>query len=152
MSSTTTFSDFLSAVDAGDAVVAIAGPSVALPSGARRVSGAVMTNLDGLYDEFTRAWDFPSYFGRNKDAFDDCMRDLSGSPLITVITDAQELLTDGSRNLRWFAESLVFYRDHYLDEDPRRTFAVVLRVEGKQVAAVRRRWRALDIAPLTLGS
>jgi RNAse (barnase) inhibitor barstar len=43
----------------------------------RLVDGASMGDRDGLFDEFAAALEFPSWFGRNWDAFLDCLRDLS---------------------------------------------------------------------------
>ena len=33
-------------------------------------------SVAAVFDEFAAAFQFPYYFGRNKDAFDECMRDL----------------------------------------------------------------------------
>lgn len=118
----------------------------------RRVDGRRMTDLSGVYDEFARAWRFPGHFGRNKDAFDDCMRDLAGSVLITEIDDATRLLVDAPGQLRWFADSLEFYRDHYRGADPPAVFTVVLRVDPAQSASVRRRWHRIGVEPVPIGS
>ncbi|ORV52486.1 hypothetical protein AWC05_23665 [Mycobacterium florentinum] len=42
----------------------------------RIVEGSHIKTLDAVYDAFAEAWDFPEWFGRNADAFDDFMRDL----------------------------------------------------------------------------
>lgn len=149
-----TFDEFLRSARAGRAVVALrpadadTGP-VAVD--AHRVDGAAMTRLSGLYAEFARAWTFPDYFGANKDAFDDCMRDLHGSPLITEIVNAQRVLVDEPRQLRWFSDALSFYADSYRAELEPATFAVVLTVPSAALTAVRRRWRNVGAEPVLLG-
>ncbi|MFW0789323.1 barstar family protein [Gordonia sp. CPCC 205333] len=152
MSGTVTFDDFLDGARRGGAVVALRSEAAAVElAGARRVDGADMTRLAGVYSEFARAWEFPDYFGANKDAFDDCMRDLTGSPLVTEISSAQRLLVDEPRQLRWFADALTFYADHYRQARPGATFAVVLTVPATVRASVRRRWRNVDVEPILLG-
>lgn len=148
MSSTTTFDEFLSADDVVALRRADAPP---LTDNARLVDGASMTDLAGVYAEFARAWEFPSHFGANKDAFDDCMRDLDGSVLITEITDAQRLLVDEPRQLRWFAGALEFYAQSYRQERPAVRFAVVLSAPTEHFAVIRRRWRTVDVEPILLG-
>ena len=128
----------------------------------RRVDGAEATTLGGLYTAFAEAWDFPEYFGRNKSAFDDCMRDLDGADdpdtaprgFLTHIRNAQRLLTDAEADFDWFAESLPFYRDHYRDHFGQSVsgraavFAVVLSAPRRSHEAVRARGRAAGV-PVT---
>lgn len=148
MSRPTTFDEFLSS----DAVVALrSADAPALPETPHVVDGTAMTDLAGVYSQFATAWAFPDYFGRNKDAFDDCMRDLAGSPLITEITDAQRLLLDEPRQLRWFAAALEFYARSYRAQEPAVRFAVVLSAPADLRATVARRWRAVDVEPIRLG-
>ncbi|GAB17599.1 hypothetical protein GOEFS_036_00380 [Gordonia effusa NBRC 100432] len=153
MSRTATFAEFLANAQRSDDVVALRSDSnaAALSVAPRHVDGAAMPGLAGVYSEFARAWEFPDYFGANKDAFDDCMRDLSGSELVTEIRSAQKLLIDEPRQLRWFANSLAFYAEHYRRASPAATFAVVLTVPATDLAAVRRRWQNVDVTPILLG-
>lgn len=126
------------------------------PSGrfeVRTVDGAAMTTLSGLFTAFARAWDFPDSFGHNRDAFDDCMRDLDGPALsagdipaagyLTHITRAHNLLTSDLGQLGWFADSIAFYGKHYHDEArPSATFAVVLSTSPRRREKVAERWHA----------
>jgi RNAse (barnase) inhibitor barstar len=48
--------------------------------GMRIVDGAAMVDRAALFDVFAVACDFPDWFGRNWDAFADCLRDLSWLP------------------------------------------------------------------------
>ena len=71
----------------------------------REVTGRTMTTVNGLYETYARAWDFPDYFGHNADAFDECMRELddsagpTDSPAgdLTDIVDADRLLAHADR-------------------------------------------------------
>ncbi|GAA4641127.1 barstar family protein [Gordonia humi] len=114
---------------------------------ARRVDGEAMRTVDGVLDSLAAAWRFPDHFGRNRDALDDCMRDLptdlptaEGGPstgLLTIVVHAGALLADAPDELEWFAESVDFWHDHYHD----RRFAVLLTDDDP--AAVRDRWAAV---------
>ncbi|MFZ2242646.1 MAG: barstar family protein [Gordonia amarae] len=119
----------------------------------RTVDAAEMTTLSGLFSAFAQAWEFGDSFGHNKDAFDDCMRDLDGPALtagvvpptgyLTHISRAHNLLTSDLSQLEWFASSLLFYRDHYAHQaHPSATFAVVLSTSGRRRPVVRERWQA----------
>ncbi|MFT4043980.1 MAG: barstar family protein [Gordonia sp. (in: high G+C Gram-positive bacteria)] len=123
----------------------------------REIDAAHMRTLDGLYDSYAAAWDFPDYFGHNKDALNDCMRNLheknatwptdearpatGPGGYLTVINNADQLLADAPTQLRWFAEALALYRDHYRDvASPRATFATLLIAPPALLSAVTLRW------------
>ncbi|WP_168706935.1 barstar family protein [Gordonia paraffinivorans] len=147
---------FLDAASSGGTAVAVTtatelpdlGPSVRV----RTVSGTTATTLGGLYSSFARVWGFPDHFGRNKDAFDDCMRDLDTpdtqgrAPGIVVvhITQAHRLLDDDRPGFDWFADSVGFYRDHYRDAG--HGFAVILSTSTSRLAEVRSRWQRAGVA------
>jgi RNAse (barnase) inhibitor barstar len=44
------------------------------------VDGRWMSDRNGVFDQFSAALEFPSWFGRNWDAFADCLKDLSWLP------------------------------------------------------------------------
>ncbi|MGP3707493.1 barstar family protein [Gordonia paraffinivorans] len=119
------------------------GPSVRV----RTVSGTTATTLAGLYSSFARVWGFPDHFGRNKDAFDDCMRDLDTpdadgrvpDTIVVHITQAHRLLEEDRSGFEWFADSVCFYRDHYRGVG--RGFAIVLSTSAPRLAEVRSRWQ-----------
>ncbi|WP_461109636.1 barstar family protein [Tessaracoccus terricola] len=78
---------------------------------ARLVRGRKMRTRSGLFDEFSAALQFPPYFGENRDAFDECIRDLenlpSGRGYVVAITEPEEVLRDELESVfGWFANSL----------------------------------------------
>ncbi|GAA2385938.1 MULTISPECIES: barstar family protein [Gordonia] len=142
------------------------GPATALAIGdvttyrtgaaVRRLPGDRMRTLDGLYDLFAAAWDFPGHFGHNKDAFDDCMGDLPtglrtptgarATALLTVVSDAGRLLADAPEgDFEWFATSPAHWRER-LRRSGRR-FGLVLLTSADDAAAVAGRWEGAG-APL----
>jgi hypothetical protein len=63
----------------------------------RRMQGSAMTTLDGLFDEVSSGLFFPNYFGRNWDALDECLVDLSWLPApayVLLIDGALDVLSD----------------------------------------------------------
>ena len=137
------------------------GPGVALGVGdvdtyrtgaaVRRLSGADMRTVDGVYDSFAAAWDFPAHFGFNKDAFDDVIGDLPAglhtstgavaTGVLTVITAADQLLADATTDdLEWFATSPSFWQERCARDD--RGFGIVLLAAADAVDVVEQRWLA----------
>ncbi len=72
------------------------------------VRGRRMTTLDGVFDEFAAALQFPYYFGANKDAFDECLSEVreADDPPSVLVFDAHELLTGEPDQLAWFVTVL----------------------------------------------
>ncbi|MGO3326242.1 barstar family protein [Gordonia sp. (in: high G+C Gram-positive bacteria)] len=120
---------------------------------ARRVDAARMRTVGGVLDALAQTWDFPAHFGRNRDALDDCMRDLptglhtpEGAPSsgwLTIIENASQLLADEPDALKWFAESIDFWRDSYRNSHDDARFAVLLLDDAP--AVVRERWAELGV-------
>src|SRR3989339_103616 len=61
------FNDFINSLENGGDLTVI-------------LKGQKMHTLSSLYDEFTVDLSFPNYFGRNLDAFEECINDLSWLP------------------------------------------------------------------------
>jgi hypothetical protein len=64
---------------------------------ARFVRGKRMRNEAGVLDEFAAAWQFPWYYGRNWNAFSECISDLhwiAGTDLLCVVLDSDQLLVE----------------------------------------------------------
>ena len=130
----------------------------------RTIDGAHTKTLDALFDAFAEAWHFPPWFGRNKDAFNDFMRDLdnmvntaTGRPpasgYLTDITDAHLVLADQPDAFSWFAKKMPFYRDYYRDEaSPPAAFGLLLSAPPDQLHEIRERWltAAIPVATVTI--
>ncbi len=64
----------------------------------RGIRGRKTRALDGLFDEFAAAFQFPYHFGENWSAFRDCVSDLDWLPfqsgVVLLVYDAVEVLVD----------------------------------------------------------
>jgi hypothetical protein len=61
----------------------------------RFLRGTKMTDVRGVFDQFSAALQFPYYFGENWAAFSECIQDLSWLPAnhyVLVVFDASEVL------------------------------------------------------------
>ncbi|WP_406283698.1 barstar family protein [Embleya sp. NBC_00896] len=61
------------------------------------LDGRKMLDSQGVFEEFSRVFRFPVYFGWNWDAFSDCLRDMSWVPAqryLAVVGYAESLLVD----------------------------------------------------------
>ena len=59
----------------------------------------------GLLGEFARMLDFPAYFGKNWDAFEECLTDLHWLPApgyLFIMTEAEQVLPDHEREYETF--------------------------------------------------
>lgn len=77
----------------------------------RVVRGRKARAVDGLFDEFAAALQFPLYFGENKDAFNECMAGLENLPAgqgyVVAIAEPDQVLADASGDdLRWLVAAL----------------------------------------------
>jgi RNAse (barnase) inhibitor barstar len=62
-----------------------------------RLRGREMRTKAALFDEFAAALQFPDYFGRNWDALDECLNDLSwlpGRAYLLLVSDALAVLSE----------------------------------------------------------
>jgi hypothetical protein len=68
-----------------------------------------MTTADEVFGEFRVALEFPSYFGRNWAAFDECLSDLSwlsADAYVLVIMNAHKLMRSEPAELAYLIETL----------------------------------------------
>jgi hypothetical protein len=71
--------------------------------------GKKMATVQGLFDEFSAALQFPYYFGNNAGAFDECMTDLSwlpGKMYAVIIFDSSDFLVSEPEQLPLFVDAL----------------------------------------------
>jgi RNAse (barnase) inhibitor barstar len=76
----------------------------------RVLDGRKMNDADSLFTEFAAALSFPDYFGRNWEALDECLADLSWVPAmgyVLLITDSSEVLVGSSREWEILVDTLV---------------------------------------------
>jgi RNAse (barnase) inhibitor barstar len=94
---------------------------------------------ESLFSELTKTLMFPSYFGNNWDAFDECLSDLSWLPHqshLFIIHDAPRLLELGE-DLETFVDILREASAEWSDSHPEGTFKVVLTVSKHDESALR---------------
>ena len=126
----------------------------------RVVRGRKMRDIEGVFDEFASALQFPLYFGENKDAFDECMTSLERVPLgrgiCLVITQPDQVLMDSAFDeMNWFANSLLVVSktwgtpvsDGEWWDRPSVPFNVILAGEPRVTERARVLWSAAGVVP-----
>ncbi|MEV0252105.1 barstar family protein [Nocardia sp. NPDC050712] len=116
----------------------------------RELRGAKMRTTAGVFDEFAAAFQFPYYFGENKDAFDECLRDLGeflgdAAGYVAVVRDSGELLAEQPRERGWFTEAIADSAGYWARRGI--SFRVVLQGRAPEAPAA----VAARVVPLTLG-
>ncbi|MEV4130405.1 barstar family protein [Nocardia sp. NPDC049707] len=106
----------------------------------RELRGPKMRTTARVFDEFAAAFQFPYYFGANKDAFDECLRDLDdfvgpAAGYVAVIRDSADLLIDELEERGWFAEAMRDAADYWSTKGL--AFRVVLQGEPSDPEIVR---------------
>jgi hypothetical protein len=106
----------------------------------RELRGPKMRTTAGVFDEFAAAFQFPYYFGANKDAFDECLRDLDdfvgpAAGYVAVIRDSADLLVDELEERTWFTETMRDAADYWFEKGL--AFRVVLQGEPADPQIVR---------------
>ncbi|WP_164479238.1 barstar family protein [Nakamurella antarctica] len=74
-----------------------------------KIDGKDMKNLDSLFARYAEIFRFPSYFGGNWPAFNECITDLSDLPAkayLTIITEADCVLQSEPAELPTFIKHL----------------------------------------------
>ncbi|WP_054815701.1 barstar family protein [Nocardia arizonensis] len=84
----------------------------------RELRAEKMRGVGGVFDEFAAAFQFPYYFGENKDAFDECLRDLddflgAAPGYVAVVRNSSALLADEPRERDWFAGAMRDCADYW---------------------------------------
>jgi len=76
----------------------------------RWVRGNRMHTVDGLFEEFAAALQFPWYFGWNWGAFDECLSDLGWidfSSFVIILRNAEQVLLDDCLDLPAFLRGVL---------------------------------------------
>lgn len=130
----------------------------------RVVRGQKMRTDEALFNEVAAAFQFPSYFGENWDALDECIVDLEwlapGSGYVLYVVRADEVLADerewsigvfvrvlNKAIMEWGTEVA---QGEWWDRPPV-AFNVVLQVDPQSADAGRSRWIAAGAAVDPLG-
>jgi hypothetical protein len=94
-----------------------------------QLNGRRMHTKRHLFAEFAAALHFPSYFGNNWDALDECLKDLEWLPAagyILFISDAIEILSDDTKEMDILLGVLQTAGKAWAATVPPRPFHVVL--------------------------
>ncbi|MFD3429459.1 barstar family protein [Nocardia fluminea] len=105
----------------------------------RELRGTKMRTVAELFDEFAAAFQFPYYFGANKDAFDECLRDLDdfvgdAPGYVAVIRTADDLLAEQPAERAWFEAAMRDCAAYWARRDV--AFRVVLQGDADTFGAV----------------
>ncbi|MFC4124969.1 barstar family protein [Nocardia rhizosphaerae] len=105
----------------------------------RELRGAKMRTVAGLFDEFAAAFQFPYYFGANKDSFDECLRDLDdflgdAPGYVAVVRTASDLLAAEPAERAWFDAAIRDCAAYWTRRDV--VFRVVLQGDPDTFGAV----------------
>jgi len=137
----------------------------------RWLRGDRMRTVDGVFDEFSAAMQFPWYFGQNWGAFDECLGDLEWiefSALVIVIFDADQVLVEDPLDMSAFLRGVVGAYEQFAQpidrgewwDRPAKPFHVVLQMSeaeshrwlsGLEAIRVDNRGATLSEGGLTLG-
>lgn len=83
----------------------------------RTLRGNKMRTRQGLFDEFVAAFQFPGYFGRNWNAFEECLGQMDyvdpGKGIVILIRLPEELLADEPEARKVFSEILTDVSKEY---------------------------------------
>ncbi|WP_410873661.1 barstar family protein [Nocardia sp. A7] len=105
----------------------------------RELRGTKMRTMAELFDEFAAAFQFPYYFGANKDAFDECLRDLDdfvgdAPGYVVMVRTADDLLADDPTERAWFDSAMRDCAAYWTRRDV--AFRVVLQGDSETFAAI----------------
>ena len=100
----------------------------------------------GLMGEFARVLEFPAYFGKNWDAFEECVTDLQWLPApgyLFIVIEADQLLPDHDEEYETFLKILEESGKVWATEQdvrPEIPFHVLFTVEAQQ-KSTRKNWK-----------
>jgi hypothetical protein len=124
----------------------------AAPDGARGivriVRGRRCTTREGLFYEWAAALQFPSYFGENWDAFEECLSDLEwlpGKGLVLLVTQADRILELAPHELNTWGDVLKMAAAEWRAIHPDAPFHLVFHAEEGNEAKAKDRLRVAGL-------
>lgn len=116
----------------------------------RVLDGRKMNTADSLFTEFAAALSFPGYFGRNWEALDECLADLSWLPAkgyVLLITDSSEVLAGSSREWEILVDTLIRVAEEWAEpvvlgepwDRPKIPFHTLFQTRPENVMALKKR-------------
>ncbi|HUI65932.1 MAG TPA: barstar family protein [Bacteroidota bacterium] len=115
----------------------------------RIIRGRDCTTKADLLKEFARALDFPSYFGGNWDALEDCLTDLewlSSESFVLVLTNADLILRNDPESWRTLASVLQSAAAHWANSNPATSFHCLFHCEPGTAEDLRARLGAAGVS------
>ena len=112
------------------------------------LDGSGVSDKDSFLRAAARALKFPSYFGKNWDAFEECLSDLEWLPaggLILFITQSDRLLEESPDDLRTFGDVLRSAAGEWKKSHPRAPHSIVLHVQTDGEGEARQRLAAAGL-------
>lgn len=120
------------------------------------VRGGKMAQRQGVFDQFSAAFQFPCYFGENWNAFLDCVRDLGwlrADGFVALVQDANRVLVGGDADelgvLLKILEQAGAEWSHADEFRPAKPFHVLLHSVPEESGELERRLRSIGrLVPL----
>ena len=83
-----------------------------------KINGSDISDWEAFHDVFTKEFDFPDYYGRNMDAWNDCMSDLGaeGEIVSILINDVTALKKRNSNIFEALIECSAFVNYRFTSE------------------------------------
>lgn len=114
------------------------------------ISGKSCRTKQSLFRRFAEALKFPDYFGKNWDAFEECVNDLDwlgAHGFVVIVSDAEALLAGDNDNYKIFISIMNEAGKEWAKRvRGSRPFHLVL-ATGSQPASAKRRWH---VPPMSL--
>jgi RNAse (barnase) inhibitor barstar len=82
------------------------------------IDGIKCTTVDDLFYEFSKAFEFPDYFGNNWAAFDECLNDLDwleGKAYVLFISDSDKIIITSENDFKTLMKLLVQTIDEWTE-------------------------------------
>ncbi len=103
------------------------------------INGDEITDVASFHDVFARVFDFPEFYGRNMDAWNDCMSDLhgpaalsghhlpDGEPIDITLLNAESFAKRCPDVFRSFVGSTAFVNGLYAERGDQARISLILR-------------------------